>query len=81
MKRLYRVLWAALAVCLLLSVGVTGVSAAVDTPYDGYQYDEEDHAVAAPVGYLPRKTVAGRQLEVGSWWTAATAGSSCWMRS
>ena len=41
MKRLYRVLWAALAVCLLLSVGVTGVSAAVDTPYDGYQYDEE----------------------------------------
>lgn len=55
-----------LAFCLLILSGAWSVTAATDTPYDGYQYNEDDEAVAAPVGYLPAKTVAGRQLPVGT---------------
>lgn len=66
MKRIWKRLFPLIAAGLLLAVCAVSVSAGVDTPYDGYQYNEDDHAVAAPVGYLPRKVVAGRQLPVAT---------------
>lgn len=59
-----------LALCAGLIAAVCAaaapVTAASDTPYDGYQYNENDKAVPAPVGFLPDKSVTGRQLPCGS---------------
>lgn len=70
MKRLVKYLSVSVAVLMIVFACTVGVSAGVDTPYDGYQYNDDQHAVAAPVGYLPRKTVAGGQLPVGTFGSA-----------
>ena len=61
------------ALCALLLAGALCLpgAAAVDTPYDGYAYNEKGNAVAAPVGYVPQKVVSGRQLPPGSLGNAA----------
>lgn len=57
------------ALCALLLAGALCLpgAAAVDTPYDGYAYNEKGNAVAAPVGYVPQKVVSGRQLPPAPW--------------
>jgi len=52
-----------LLLVILPAMNMTAM-AALDTPYDGYQYNEKNEAVAAPVGYVPQKTVSGKQLPV-----------------
>ena len=61
------------ALCALLLAGALCLpgAAAVDTPYDGYAYNEKGNAVAAPVGYVPQKVVSGRQLPPGTLGNAA----------
>ncbi len=66
MKTIRKGAGALLLAGLLLLLPALPAAAAVDTPYDGYQYNEKDKAVAAPVGYLPQKTVSGRQMPVGT---------------
>lgn len=62
---------ALLMAVFLLCAAALPAAAAVDAPYDGYRYNEKDEAVAAPVGFLPAKVVAGRQLPCRSFGNAA----------
>lgn len=68
------------ALCALLLAGALCLpgAAAVDTPYDGYAYNEKGNAVAAPVGYVPQKVVSGRQLPPAPW---ATRPICSWTRT
>lgn len=70
MKAFQKALLALVLVIILAAVPVTA-SAAVDTPYDGYQYDASGNAVEAPVGYIPQKVISGKQLPVGTFGNAS----------
>lgn len=65
LKRVSKALAALLLVVVFLMMPLTA-SAAVNTPYDGYQYDVSGNSIEAPTGYTPQKVVSGRELPTGT---------------
>jgi hypothetical protein len=62
-KLILRFIFSIVVVTMVLSIAVIPVSAA---PYESYNYDYWEEAVAAPAAYLPESIISGEQLGVGA---------------
>lgn len=50
---------------LLLIIMLASPAVVAFTPYEGYTYDVWSSSVPSPVGYLPEKTITGKDLGIG----------------
>jgi hypothetical protein len=60
-----------LFITLALLFFVMPAAAAVDAPYESYQYTAEGKSISAPVGYTPKRSVSGTEIGIGSFGMAA----------